>query len=210
MPDENFWRSRYNKLGIYSVGTGLSKSEEDLENERMAFQKPAESWLNKLKGPVLDFGCGVGRWVAFLPRPYIGIDLLSEHIEYCKKKYAGESGIEFNNLKDIDSLKKEYFLSIFTCTVLQHIVEKNQRKRAIRNLFKLLQPDGTLISIEWSANKDLDWCTKVTKQDFIRWFKPKIGCLIIAQNVKHTLWVCTKRHSLGDRISGWFQYLLKL
>lgn len=203
MPDEAFWRERFQQLGEQSVGTGQSKSEHELEEERLAFQIPAEKWLGMLQGPILDFGCGVGRWVPHLPKPYVGIDLLPEHLEFCRQKY-GKSEAQFISMKEINQIKDESFSSVFTCTVLQHIVEKPIRRNAISQFYRILKPGGILLSIEWSdRQRDYDWCSKVTRRDFAGWFNVEKVGEIRAQNLWHNVWLAYKKPGFLHRITSY-------
>jgi SAM-dependent methyltransferase len=200
MPDETFWRERFQKFGIQSVGTGASESEENLEEERLAFHRPAEKWIRSLPGPILDFGCGVGRWVPYLPKPYYGLDLLPEHLDICKQTYESLD-THFLASQKIGQLTDESMASVFTCTVLQHIVEKEIRRQVIRQFYRLLKPGGILMSIEWSdRQRDYDWCKKVTNRDFAGWFQAKKIGEIQAQGLWHNVWIAHKKPGIVSRI----------
>ena len=132
MPDQQFWRQRFSELGAHSVGPGDTRSDTELNAHKEIFRRAATPWLDHLQGPVLDFGCGVGRWVIDLPRPYLGMDLLPEHIEYCKTSYDHLKDVTFLLSEGIEQIPDESVSSIFTVTVLQHVVEHKNRQRIIQ------------------------------------------------------------------------------
>jgi ubiquinone/menaquinone biosynthesis C-methylase UbiE len=190
MPSETFWRKRYQQLGMHSVGPGDTQNDFELEEHRQYFVHALAPLLPQLKGPVLDFGCGVGRWVPDLPRPYLGLDLLPEHLVLCKKKYQTESQVEFGQSSDLAKLPDKSFKTIFTCTVLQHIVEKELRKNILGEFKRLLSKDGIFLSVEWAdGQKEFDWCTAVHQYELTRWFSIRKAGEVIESGRKSNIWV---------------------
>ena len=200
MPDEQFWRERYNQLGEYSVGPGNTQNESDLEEHRQHFLRAALPWLGQLQGPVLDFGCGIGRWVMDLPRPYLGLDLLPEYIEYCRSKYTSLSDVSFQLSSKLSEIQNESFSSVFTVVVLQHIVEKDLRNEVIKQFHRILKKDGLLISVEWApGQRNYDWCTEVSDRDWGRWFKAKAVSQVVENGRWHTVWLGKKSNNMISR-----------
>jgi SAM-dependent methyltransferase len=194
MPNEVFWRERFQKLGSHSVGPGDTNNELELEEHRQYFVRGASAWIKQLKGPVLDFGCGVGRWVPDLPRPYLGLDLLSEHLEACRTNYLGSPQVTFDSSLTLETLPDNQFNSIWTCTVLQHIVEAPVRRRIIENLGRVLSPTGIFVSIEWAVGqRQFDWCQAVRKSDFNRFFLSESVGEVVENGRRHTIWVLRKK-----------------
>jgi len=171
MPDVTFWQRRFRQLGVHSVGPGDTKSEEELEHHRQVFLHEIRPLLAQLKGPVLDFGCGVGRWVMDLPRPYLGLDLLPEHIEICKSRFSSLPDVDFRLSDDLNLLPDKSFNSIFTITVLQHIVEQDLRNEVLRQFQRVLSSDGVFVSVEWAeGQREYDWCTAVRQKEYAKYF----------------------------------------
>jgi SAM-dependent methyltransferase len=206
MPDTKFWKERFNHLGIHSVGPGNTMTEDELYAHKQIFLQGIEPWLALLKGPVLDFGCGVGRWVVDLPRPYLGLDLLPEHIQLCNKTYGMHADVKFKNSEKITHLPDKSFKSIFTCTVLQHIVEKELRQNAIAQFHRLLSDDGILLSVEWAMGQwEADWCTGLGNKDFHKWFRSQAVGEIVENGRRHTIWLCKKKISVLSKFQDLFK-----
>jgi SAM-dependent methyltransferase len=196
MPDVTFWRDRFAALGVHSVGPGDTQTEAELEEHRQVFARAVRPWLEQLKGPVLDFGCGVGRWVPDLPRPYIGLDLLPEHLNICRSRYGNLPDVEFHPSSDLQNLPAKSFSSIFTCTVLQHIVEPDLRREILSQFRRLLADGGVLLAVEWAeGQRNYDWCRPVSKQDL-----KLFGAIPVAQVVesgrKSIVWFCRTRKTV--------------
>jgi ubiquinone/menaquinone biosynthesis C-methylase UbiE len=192
MPDETFWRERYQQLGPHSVGPGNTTSDAELDAHKQQFLLVASEWLSKLNGPVLDFGCGVGRWVNNLPRPYVGLDLLPEHLDTCRAKYVSQSGVDFQHSSQLAALPDKHFNAIFTCTVLQHIVEGPFRKNILREFKRILSRDGIFLSIEWAdRQKEYDWCTAVRQRELSRWFTVRKVGEVVEDGRRSNVWICT-------------------
>ena len=75
----------------------------------------------KEKSSVLDIGCGTGYYSKITDGEYLGIDLESKYINYCKKKYS-KSNKKFKCI-DVASLlnEKESFDIVLMVDVLHHI-----------------------------------------------------------------------------------------
>lgn len=192
MPDENFWKERFDNYGEHSVGPGDTETETALDEHKQYFVNGIRSWLTNVKGPVLDFGCGVGRWVNDLPRPYLGLDLLQDHLDICATKYSAQPDVDFKLSSSLDKLPQKYYKTIFTCTVLQHIVEKDARHNILNEFQRLLSDDGIFLSVEWAEDqRQYDWCAAVTKKELRRWFHTKNVGQVIESGRKHNIWICT-------------------
>lgn len=202
MPDVTFWEKRFKDLGEHSVGPGDTTSEEELDLHRQVFLVNIKPLLKNLKGPVLDFGCGVGRWVVDLPRPYLGLDLTPEHIESCRAKFAHQHHVDFQLSNNLETLPDKSITSVFTVTVLQHIVEPELRKEVLRQFQRVLNDDGVFLSVEWAeGQREYDWCTSVRKAELRRWFTVKNMGEVVESGRRHTIWVCRKK----TRIFSLFQ-----
>lgn len=197
MPDVNFWQNRFHELGVHSVGPGDTQSEAELKAHKQIFLDGIHGYLPQLRGPVLDFGCGVGRWVNDLPRPYLGLDLTPEHIDFCREKFKERPGVAFQLSEQLNALPDSSFSTIFTMTVLQHIVEKNVRKEILKQFSRLLMNDGVFFAVEWSeGQREFDWCTALKTNEINRLFKPVKKGIITEEGRKHTVWACSKRKRL--------------
>lgn len=194
MPNVEFWRERFRNLAEHAVGPGDTNTEAELEAHRRIFLREVWPFLNMLKGPVLDFGCGIGRWVRDLPRPYLGVDLLPEHVAICERRYGSLDGVRFGLSGTLTELPEKSFNSIFTCTVLQHIVHLKERRAIIANFAALLAYDGVLLAVEWNkAQPGNDWVSAVTSTDFRQYFRTRAVAEVVESGRKHTVWLCRPR-----------------
>jgi SAM-dependent methyltransferase len=103
------------------------------------------------KDKILDFGCGVGRistWIADLGTKVIGIDSSLEMIDVAKSHNL-RSNLEF---KCCDSSKIPYkdnsFNKIISVMVMQHILDPHELRDSIRELKRVLDPNGKIFLIE--------------------------------------------------------------
>ncbi len=201
MPNIDFWRKRFEELGLHAVGPGFTKSEAQLEEHRQVLLKAGQPWIANLKGPVLDFGCGIGRWVMDLPRPYMGLDLLPEHLSVCRTRHGGLQGVQFQPSTELQDLADKSIASIFTCTVLQHIVEPDIRQDIVSQFHRVLADDGVLLSIEWSdKQRNLESCVAITQRDFAGQFQALAVCQVVVFGVTHNIWYCRKIKNLLSKI----------
>lgn len=188
MPDVTFWSKRFDELGVHSVGPGDTSTEAELEQHRLMFRREIQPYLAQLKGPVLDFGCGVGRWVMDLPRPYLGLDLTPQHIEMCKTKFGHLRDVDFQLSDYLHSLPDKSFNSIFTITVLQHIVEADLRKEVLRQFRRLLSDVGVFLSVEWAeGQREYDWCRAVKENELRRFFRTEDVGEVIESGRRHVI-----------------------
>lgn len=196
MPDVNFWRQRFGELGAHSVGPGDTQNEMELEAHRKFFLDGIQPWLSQLRGPVLDFGCGVGRWVPDLPRPYTGLDLTPEHIDFCTNTYRSLPDVAFYLSDQLSELPDNSFNSVFVCTVLQHIVERDLQHEIVRQLHRVLAPDGIALVVEWATGqREFDWCQSVKQQDLLP-FSARIVGTVVESGRRHSIWFGGKRQSV--------------
>lgn len=194
MPDVTFWSKRFDELGVHSVGPGDTSTEAELERHRLVFRREIQPYLAQLKGPVLDFGCGVGRWVMDLPRPYLGLDLTPQHIEVCKERFSGEQHTDFQLAAGLGTLPDKSLQSIFTVTVLQHIVETDLRREIFHQFSRVLRDDGLFLSVEWAeGQREYDWCTAVRKAEYLEFFRERRVGTVNHHGRFHGIWLCTKK-----------------
>ena len=119
--------------------------------QRLALQP----WLNDVAGkPVLDVGCGVGRWSRWMAAggaQVTAVDL-SHTMTMEAKRRAEEEGLSARcrfltqDLAELDT-GEEYEL-ILGVTVLQHVLDENRLECAVGRLRHHLSPTGRLVLLE--------------------------------------------------------------
>jgi SAM-dependent methyltransferase len=118
-PNPNYWRSR---TPLHEGMPKLFHLYQDLNDNKI------RRFFKKLKGKVLDAGCGNGR---FLPYADIGVDFSRGMLKRAKSRHLGENLV----LASILHLpfRDRVFSVAFTVDILLHI-DLNERKDAINEL----------------------------------------------------------------------------
>jgi 2-polyprenyl-3-methyl-5-hydroxy-6-metoxy-1,4-benzoquinol methylase len=124
-----------------------------------------EPWLRVRPGSsVLDVGCGVGRWsrrLASQGARVTGIDLSPTMIAQAKRRAAAQGVMEqcrffVQDLVALDAGQK--FDLVLSVTVLQHILEPQALRAAMRRMAAHLSEGGTLILLEAAPNRAVEDC----------------------------------------------------
>jgi ubiquinone/menaquinone biosynthesis C-methylase UbiE len=121
-------------------------------------QLVADLGLRADGGSVLDVGCGSGRWIryfleSFKPRRLVGIDFTRSSIDLLKQRHVSSNGtaVEFRvaDIADPELELGERFDLINVANVLFHIPEHDLFMSALRNLAKLVEPTGRILTTEY-------------------------------------------------------------
>lgn len=93
------------------------------------FQKLFKEWKIKKDCTVLDIGCGIGQYSNITSSKYLGVDLNSKYIEYCKKKFTIEKNKSFRceNVTTLLNEKIRYDIVIMV-DFLHHIPDDLAKK----------------------------------------------------------------------------------
>lgn len=108
----------------------------------------------KLGDRILDIGCGNGRMAGVfqdMDIQYLGVDKSAELIKIAQKCYADNKRIEFK-IADITDLKlgENIFDLVLVIAVLHHLPTRKLRLQALREIYKVMNPGGTLIMYNWN------------------------------------------------------------
>lgn len=128
-------------------------------------------WLHVTPGQrVLDVGCGVGRWSRMLAKrgaQVTGIDLSPTMVAQARQR-AGQDGVaercrfETQDLAALDQGRK--FDLVLGVTVLQHILDKNALRSAVRRMAEHLAPNGRMVLLEAAPAQRLRHCDSTVFQ----------------------------------------------
>ena len=146
--DRQYWEERAVKHGRLACGY-LDPRHQVYEQPlrwaafaRMSPIKPGEL--------VLDIGCGVGTWsvrMAEQGAQVLGVDISAAMIDMAEP----HAGVEYRvaAAHELDCPDR-YFDLVVSVTVLQHITDPEELKRALRNLRRMLKDSGRFFVLEYS------------------------------------------------------------
>jgi len=113
----------------------------------------------KEEDKILDLGCGNGRLIELFQGKnieYAGIDNSQKLIEIASQKYPNGNFQVFDGLKI--PFPDNYFDVIFCMAVLQHIPGSELRQEFLKEIRRVLKPEGKLILSTWYLwQKDSFW-----------------------------------------------------
>jgi len=123
------------------------------------------SWANRMKGPVLEIGCGTGRVMLEIAKSgieVVGLDLSHAMLEIFKSKVKAlpdeiQKYISFvhGDMTDFD-LRREFSLVIIPFRAWQVILTPQDQKRSLLAIRRHLKDDGRLIINIFDPR--LDYC----------------------------------------------------
>jgi len=141
----------------------LKKTEEDynliaddFSRTRAFVPEELKNWIFQyiFSGEkVLDWGCGNGRFYGIFEKigvDYFGIDVSEKLIEIAKNQYprAKFQATSSFNLPFPDN----FFDKILNIAVFHHIPSKEFRLKFLKEVKRILKPDGLLILTVWNLN----------------------------------------------------------
>lgn len=140
--DKNYWNrfaATYN-AEIFDV----------LKNDK---NETIRSCIDQLASPTKvagDIGCAIGKWLPLLSSRFkqvYAIDFSTAFLDYSKKKYKQLKNIVYQDADMTVSFEPENKFDTILC--VNAVITDNQKKRAsfLRNLFKSLTQNGSLILV---------------------------------------------------------------
>lgn len=164
---KNYWEDRAFK-NIYASLPAVGHSSWGLEINKYWYQeqkdqleKLGRDWNDK---KILDAGCGIGffsRYFEGRGAKVIGIDFSKNMINVAREN-APNSDFMVGSLIQLP-FDNEVFDFIYTSSVLIHIVEDKEWKKALSELNRCLKKGGEIIFIQefrnfYPKNKEIDYC----------------------------------------------------
>lgn len=154
---QKFWDGRFLKHG-HTGWAAMEIYRYDQTVRLKAIMKTlfAASLLPKKGMRVLDVGCGTGDLLQCLvdsEAEFVGIDLSSKVIEHAAKRFAGRPNIRLE-VASVEQIEGRGPFDLVTCvTVLQHVTDETDFRKAIHGLVGTLKRGGCILLLEM-APKD--------------------------------------------------------
>ena len=105
-------------------------------------KKPYVAIADKVKGDVLELGCGEGRGVALLlpgAKSYLGLDKIGSVIDKLRAQYP-EASFEQTSFPPLNTISDDSFDTVVSFQVIEHI--RNDRL-FLEEIYRVLKPGGT-------------------------------------------------------------------
>jgi cyclopropane fatty-acyl-phospholipid synthase-like methyltransferase len=133
-------------------------------------QKPFTAMADRVKGPILDAGCGTGEnalYYADRGHRVVGIDFVEVAIRRARAK-ATQRGLAVEFLvKDATGLTswKERFASVLDCGLF-HVFSDDDRRRYVQGLAHVVEPGGHVYLLSFSdAEPGTEGPRRVSQQE---------------------------------------------
>lgn len=104
---------------------------------------------------VLDIGCGNGKNMIFPDIPDItfkGVDFCPEFVDICRKKGLDVTEADMTSLPFPD----ENFDGVMAIASYHHLDNDTDRRKALREMYRVLKKDGVGIIVVWAKEQDGD------------------------------------------------------
>lgn len=131
--------------------------------------KEVQDFLKGTSGNILDLGCGSGRNFAKIKGTIYAIDFSKNMLKYAKE-YAKKENIKVKLIySQIDKIpiKDNFFNAAVFIAVLHCIETKIKRKKALKELLRVLEPGAKAMITVW--NKNQKRFEKSPKEKIIDW-----------------------------------------
>ena len=165
----SYWEDRARRFAAQGAGLAAvcSYGMPEFYNRMIDYcQRLAlEPWFDVTKGTrVLDVGCGVGRWSSLLAErgaQVTGMDLSPTMIAEAQRRAAAHGVAQrcrflVQDLAQLDA--GEQFDLVLGVTVLQHILDAESLRAAVRRMTEHLAPGGRMVLLEAAPARTARHC----------------------------------------------------
>ena len=129
---KKYWDDRYNRGGTSGDGSYgiLADFKAGVINKYLK-----DNNINS----VIEFGCGDGNQLGLIDyKDYLGVDISSEAVKRCRKKYRGEKNKKFSIYKPGAKSLKNLSCDLVVCLdVLYHIIDENDFINTLNDIFTI-------------------------------------------------------------------------
>lgn len=140
-----YWQKRYSEHGGQkTVGNISIQTQQAYEAENQIFKNNMTPLFPEQVNTVLDFGYGIGRWTTLL-KQYAEAYYATDIIEAVPMNTPYFDLIDDNGTIPFGDTKFDF---IFTCVVLQHVVDEDLLNNYIKQFYHRLEDDGYIVITE--------------------------------------------------------------
>ena len=119
---------------------------------------------------IIELGCGDGNQCSlFKIDNYLGLDISPHIIDYCNNKFQNNSKYNFEVYNN-DYLNNEKYELSLSLDVIYHILDDNEYKKYMEDLFKFSNKYVIIYSNNYSGHKIGHMYTKNFTKDIEKWF----------------------------------------
>ncbi len=146
--------------------------EEIAEPWKIFRVKPVEEVMEFLKdknGKVLDLGCGSGRNFTKTKGKIYGVDFSNNMLKFAKIHAKRKKINVILKKAEVNKLpfKNNFFDAAIFIAVLHCVPDENKRKKALKELFRVLKPNSKALITVW--DKNIERFRKSPKELFLPW-----------------------------------------
>jgi len=111
--------------------------------------------LDEMK--ILEIGCGTGFWLReFIkwgaqPENIVGLDLLPDRIEECRRLCPAEVTVQCGSASSIDSTNESFDL-VLQSTVFSSVLDRATKQQIAREMVRVLRADGIILWYDFFVN----------------------------------------------------------
>lgn len=185
--DDNlvYWDQRYKIMAKENVVGHRAWTDEQYKTELNIWSSKLQPFLNYIKvnrelgtvnrePKVLDFGCGIGRFMPLLSKhsdKYFGCDILEAPIREARKIIIDIQRLAVINKHQIPFDNTNFDL-IFSCVVLQHVIDQNLLNHYINQFYERLNSHGHVLIVEnISSAPSNNYLAFRSREKYIEMFK---------------------------------------
>lgn len=156
------------------------------------------AWAEGVRGPVLDAGCGPGRWTQFISgpqRPATGVDMVPEFLAHAAKSYS-ECTFKQGDLSNL-SFSDNHFAGLLAWYSVIH-TPPEQLPSIFSEFARVLNPGGQLLTGFFAGDKVQPFAHKVAPA----WYLPPRFLVGLLENAGFELLDSQTRSRPTARLHG--------
>jgi SAM-dependent methyltransferase len=150
---------------------------QDFSHTRYSVWGGVRTFLDSLpKGSLVgDIGCGNGKNMLYKQErlKYEGVDISSEFVGICRSRGLS---VKEGSVLDIPASAAQYDHTM-SIAVIHHLRTREERLQAIRELYRVTKPGGSVLIYVWAAEQPADSKRKFAGGDTIVPFHKKDGSI---------------------------------